>query len=507
MEIVAHRREGYQLLHDGLIELSSVEANGIRIDMGRLRDTKEDLQEQIRKIRQQLEDTDVWDKWRRRYGPKAKITSRDQLGEIFYNQLGFKAKKTTESGADAADAESLSHIKHPFIEPYQRLVKLDKALGTFLKGIEFEVVNGRLHPVFNLHTVRTYRSSSDSPNFQNFPVRDKEIAKIIRSLFIATDLDSCLVENDFKGIEVGVSACYHLDRNFIRYIEDTKNSDMHRDMAQQIFCLTPDQWKKLDKAVAKDARQGAKNKFVFPQFYGDYYVACAKALWEWIDTFKLVGPNGEPLKQWLDEKHGIEKLGECDPELKAEEGTFEKHIQEIENDFWNNRFREYGQWRRDFYKSYLDKGYFDTHTGFRVFGSFSRNQVTNFPVQGSAFHCLLWTLIQVNRKLRKYKMQSKVVGQIHDSLIGDVKIRELRDYLEIVEETATVELREYYKWLIVPLEIEYEIAPSTGSWHDKKPVLFKQGVFTHPFDKENPRTTTDPFKFMHALNNPPKESK
>ncbi len=496
MKLNALRQEGYELLHQGCISLAQVEGNGIRIDMDRLAQTKEELAGKIKTLKSEIQETEVWKLWRRRFGDKAKLSSREQMGVIFYKELGFEVQDFTEKGKASTDEEALQKIDHPIIPDLLRISKYEKALGTFLKGIEKEVVNGRLHPIFNLHLARTYRSSSDSPNFQNLPVRDKEIAKIIRTLVIPTSPKHALVENDFKGIEVSVSACYHHDRNFISYIT-TKGKDMHRDMAAQIYMIKPEE-------VSKDARYGAKNKFVFPQFYGDYYVACARNLWDWAIKGKLTGPGGIPMLDHL-KTQGIHKLGACDPEEDPKKGTFEKHLQEVEDDFWNNRFMEYGKWRKDFYRSYLDKGYFDMHTGFRVYGSFPRNAVTNYPVQGSAFHCLLWTLIQVNAKLNKYKMRSKVVGQIHDSLIGDVRIDELGDYLSIVEETATVRLRQHYEWLVVPLEIEYEIAPSDGSWYDKKEVKFKGGFFSHPKDPE--KRTTDPHKFMAALNRFAKEPK
>lgn len=495
MKVEALRQEGYHLLHEGVIALSEVEANGIRIDIGRIAATEEDLTARIKRLRRDLEQTDVWRLWHKRFGAKANLGSKHQFAEIFFKHLKFQPTAYTASGRESTDDEVLQNIDHPFVPPLAQMLKYEKALGTFVKGISKQVVDGRLHPIFDLHTVRTYRSSSSQPNFQNFPVRDKDVSKIIRSLFIASP-GCALVENDFKGIEVGVSACYHHDRNFISYIT-TPGKDMHRDMAAQIYMLKPEE-------VSKDARYGAKNKFVFPQFYGDYYVACAKNLWEWITKGKLVGPNGVPLMDHLRAK-GIRKLGACDPEQEPRVGTFEHHIKEVEEDFWNNRFMEYGQWRRDFYKQYLNRGFFDTHTGFRIHGNFRRNQVTNFPVQGSAFHCLLWCLIQVNKRLRKLKMRSKVVGQIHDSLIGDVPVEELRDYLALVEEVATVELRKHYKWLIVPLEIEYEICPSDGTWYDKKEVKFKKGVFTHP-TKPNLQTK-DPMKFIHALNQATKEKK
>jgi len=488
MQIEALQQEGYQLLHDGCVELAVVEANGIRIDVAALAKSKQDLTERLRTLKDELTQTKLWRTWRKRYGDKASLTSGEQLAEILYGVLEFEVSSVTDKGKPSTDEEALMKIDHPAIPKLIRYGKYNKALGTFLKGIEREVVGDRLHPVFNLHIPRTYRSSSDSPNFQNYPVRDKELSEIVRSKFIASP-KSVIVENDFKGIEVSVSACYHKDKNFISYIT-TPGKDMHRDMAAQVYCVKP-------KEVSKEARYGAKNKFVFPQFYGDYYIACARNLWEWIEKGKLLGPDGKSLYDHLAD-NGITKLGACDPEQDAKKGTFEKHLQEVENDFWNNRFGDYGQWRKEWFADYQDKGYFDMLTGFRVHGTFNRNQVTNAPIQGSAFHCLLWSLIQINRALRKYQMRSMVVGQIHDSLIGDVRIKELRDYLEIVEEITTVKLRKHYDWLIVPLEIEYEIAPSIGTWFDKKEVKFKHGRFQHPTEPD--KFTSDPMIFVKTFN-------
>lgn len=487
MKIHAVRQQGYQLLHDGAIELSRLEANGIRVDVERLAKTQLKLKNRIRTLRQQIEEDDVWKIWKKRFGLNANLTSRTQLATVLHDEMGYEVINQTVSGKPATDEEALSKIDHPFVRALVRISKYEKASGTFLRGIEREVIGDRLHPFFNLHTARTYRSSSDSPNFQNFPVRDPEIARIIRSQFIASK-GCVLVENDFKGIEVSVSACYHKDKNFISYIT-TPGKDMHRDMAAQLYKLKPSE-------VSKEARYGAKNKFVFPQFYGDFYVSCAKALWEWIYKGKLKGPDNVPLLEHLKTK-GIKKLGECDPEQEPVKGTFEHHVKSVEDDFWNRRFQGYGQWRKQWYCQYLDKGYFDLLTGFRISGSFPRNATVNYPVQGSAFHCLLWALIRVNRMLRSRGMKSMVVGQIHDSLLGDVLIEELGEYLKIVEHVTTVLLRKAFPWLIVPLEIEYEISPPGMSWFDKKEIKFKKGRFQHPVDPK--KFTTNPIAFAKIL--------
>ena len=494
MRIEANRKEGYELLHEGVVELSRVEANGIRIDTELLDQTKLDLKAKIKSITEELQQDEVWVNWRKRFGQNRNLTSLKQLSKVLSLDLGMELeyleKKAHMKEANAKmDSEALSKIDHPFITLYGRMLKYEKALGTFLKGIEMEVVDGRLHPVFNLHTARTYRSSSDSPNFQNLPVRDKEIAKIIRSLFVPTE-GYCLVENDFKGIEVSLSSCYHHDKNFISYIT-SPGKDMHRDMAAQLYLMNPEQ-------VSKEARYGAKNKFVFPQFYGDFYVSCARSLWEWIGQGELKGPFGEDLYEHLRDQ-GITHLGACDPEVDPDVDSFEYHVQQVERDFWDNRFQQYGRWRKEWYREYLEKGYFDLLTGFRIHGSFRRNSVVSYPVQGSAFHCLLWTLIHVNKSLRKYRMKSKVVGQIHDSLIGDVHPKELRDYLSIVEEITTVKLRKQFDWLVVPLVIEYEMSGVDKSWYEKREFQFEKGKFLHPGDPPTDMRTEDSRVFLREL--------
>lgn len=488
MKINAIRQEGYELLHDGSIELAAIEANGIRVDVPRLRRTQLELITLLRTLKAEFQAEDLWKQWQKRYGEKANITSRDQLASILHVDLQLEVKGETESGQPSVDEEALQHHYEavPALLKIVRYLKYEKALGTFIACIDREIVGDRIHPSFPLHTARSYRGSSQDPNFQNFPVRDKEISRIIRSLFIASP-DHVLVENDFKGAEVVVSAAYHKDPNFISYITNP-SKDMHRDMAAQIYELKPGQ-------VTKDIRYGAKNKFVFPQFYGDFYVSCARSLWDWIRLGKLKGPDGKSLYEHLKSK-GIYELGDCDPERDPVSGTFEKHLQQVERDFWDRRFRAYGAWRKIWYKKYLERGYFDLLTGFRIYGNHSRNQCINTPVQGAAFHCLLWSLIRINRQLRKHRMKSMIVGQIHDSLVGDVAVNELRDYLAIVEEVVTNLLPKAYTWLVVPLQVEYEVAPPGTSWFDKKECKFKAGYFVHP---ENPKKITADAKQFLAL--------
>ena len=107
-------------------------------------------------------------------------------------------------------------------------------------------------------------------------------------------------------------------------------------------------------------------------------------------------------------------------------------------------------------------------TGFVCSGVFSRNQLYNLPVQGPAFHCLLWSLTQIVNRMKRDKMRSVVVGQIHDSIVADVHRDELDDYLQLVKQTMTVDVRKHWSWIVTPLIVEAEVAET--NWYEKKAV-------------------------------------
>lgn len=455
-------KDSYRLVHDGAKALAEVEAHGVRIDLDHLQRQKDDLTAKIDALEAVLKKDKIWTNiWEEKFGAKANIGSRDQLGNIVFGELGYTTSGKTTTGRDRADKDALANIDLPFVQKFLRVELLKKALGTYLKGIEREVVDGYLHTSFNLHTTITFRSSSSNPNLQNVPIRNPEIAEIIRKCFLPRPGHQ-LLEVDYSGVEVRVAACYHRDPAMIAYIKDP-TKDMHRDMAMECYLLDgPD-------AVTKMVRYVAKNMFVFPQFYGSFYIDCAKHMWVAMSSLKLETAAGVPMKKHL-KSRGISRLGECDPSARPQPGTFEAHIKKVEEYFWGRRFPVYARWKKDWYNKYLEQGYVDTLTGFRIQGVYSRNQIINSPVQGSAFHCLLWSLIQLNKELKRRKMKSRIVLQIHDSMLLDVYPPELPVLLPLIREISTKRLRREWKWLIVPLDIEAELCPVDGSWFEKKGV-------------------------------------
>jgi DNA polymerase-1 len=456
--------DAYELLHKGTLTLADVSANGIRINTRLLQYNIEKVGRMIAHTERQLKSSDIWQDWRRRFGAKAKITSGDQLGKVLtehYPNAWKDDKNLTATGRPKTDEETLSKIEIPFVQNYSKLTKLNKLRSTYLRGLLRELdPDGILHPMFGLGIARTYRGQSDHPNFQNMPIRIPWMAQFIRPCFIARP-GRRLVETDFKALEVGVSACYNKDPKLIAYVSDP-TLDMHRDMAAEIFELTINQ-------VHKDIRHTAKNLFVFPQFYGDWYMSCAKNIWEAIRRRKLTLNDGTPLLQHLKTK-GIGRLGACAPKTPALPGTFEKHLQEVEQSFWYDRFKVYTEWKDQWYDAYQGSGWFQTLTGFIIQGFMNKKEVINYPIQGSAFHCLLWSLIQLHNYIKRHKMKTLLVGQIHDSIIADVPENEFDQYIEITNRITTRQLPAAWPWIIVPMVAEVEASPVDGNWYEKKVV-------------------------------------
>jgi DNA polymerase I-like protein with 3'-5' exonuclease and polymerase domains len=457
--------DAYRLMHEGALALTQVERAGFRLDLEYMKRAETEVKETIAGLTSEIKNDPIWKRWQRKFGVEANLNSRHQLAKVLFDELGYEATgRTAGAGGDLEGAGGLGG------RASVEITKLDKILRTYLIGFREEAEGDRLHPFFSLHRVLTYRGACSDPNLQNIPIRVEEVAKYIRQCFISSGPDYRLIELDFSGIEVRVAACYHKDPTMLRYIRD--GYDMHRDMAIECYRLQPQkEWAaEADKKALKALRQQAKALFVFAQFYGDWYISCAQSLWEAVERYHLKGIGGCNLYAHLQDQ-GIERLGELDPN-KEQPGTFVQHLKEVERRFWGERFPVYDRWRKDWFKTYERNGYFHTLTGFLIQGIYDRNFVINAPVQGSAFHVLLWCLTEMVKRLRKAKMRSKVVCQIHDSMIGDVHKDEEAEYMAMAKQLMTVEVFERFPWIITPIEAEAEASPYGGNWHQKKGIAF-----------------------------------
>ena len=427
--------------------------NGICMDMSFYEREKLKLENDVIEIFKKIHESDEIKTYERKYGGIT-LTSNDDVRRLFFEHLGCKSHKQTDNKQASVDKTSLEKTGHWIAKELLLIRKLLKIKDTYIAQFQREERDGKIHPSFNVFIARSLRSSSQRPNFQNIPNRD-ELSKFITRSGLKPSLGNRFIELDYRGAEVITSAAYNKDPNLIHYLLN-KNTDMHRDNAADIWSTSPND-------IAKMVRFYAKNCWTFPQFYGDYFGSCAKALWE----------NKEELLN-----SGLT----CYEHLKSKNiGTLKKftdHCKRAEKIMWGERFKVYDQWRKDAQVKYRKNDFIvETYFGFMFIGYMDWKQVANYPIQGTSFHLLLKVLLKMREWLKINDMKTKMIGQIHDSGIFDSPENE---YQKVIAQFKyyTNMLYDEYEWLEVRMEADAEISLLNGN-------------FAHMFEVEDGKTITE----------------
>lgn len=458
--------EAIEFYRQTSLAFSRMSKNGIRINVPLLKDTIKDVSKKINALEQELKEEPEFEWLQKKFGSSVNVSSRDQLRQYFFDELKMKPKTFTAKGNAKLDKSFLedSCSNFPYVQKFLLREKYIKANSTYLKNLLKETdTDGFLHPFFHLHITSSMRTSSSMPNFQNLPIRDKVIGPLIRRLIIPRR-KRVLAEIDYGAMEFKIAASFWGDPAMIQYASDP-TKDIHRDLAMKCYKLTKEQ-------VSKDSRYCGKNMFVFPIIYGSYYVSCAKNLWLAAKTMNLTLANN-PKKTVIEhlKEQGIGKLGECDSKHSPKIGTYEYLIKSVEESF-NNKFHVFSERKEKWWNDYLKNGYIPLNTGLIINGVHNRLFLMNAPIQGPASHCLDWSIVEMQKELTRKKMQSLLIAQIHDCILGDVLETELQDYLGMAEDIMTNRIRQHWSWIKTPLMIEVDIVKNDESWDLKKPWIF-----------------------------------
>ena len=466
-KIWAATKEAYQLFHDGSLALAEAEFNGIRCDQNYCRRMISNIERQVKSLTSQLDSTEIGKIWRTRFSSQMSYSSDTQLRKILIEDLNFKSNKKTAKGNISVDKQVLESVDREDVRLLMKKRNLEKMSGTYLKNIlEESLADGYIHPFFHLSEfsdskaggARSFRGSSSDPNFQNQPNRHEDDRKLIRRAFLPR-LGHRIVGRDYGAMEFRISACLHQDPNMIRYIEN--GDDPHRDVASHCFLLDPDLCTKKCGEYGKNIRHVGKNSVTFAQMYFQEPENTAEGIWKAIKDMDLRVPN-DPEKKLISHLKD-KKIGTFD--------SFNNHIvSKVIPWFWNEMFPEYGRWRIKWLEDYDKRGYFDMPTGFRVEGVVSKYQLGNYPIQGPAFHCLLWSMIQVHKLWKEKKANSKLIGQIHDELTTDEPGEEFEENQKIIPRIMSEDIRKSWPWIVVPLSVESSATPVNGNWYEKKDI-------------------------------------
>lgn len=455
MQAVPQTKDAFKLLMDGEEVFTRASVNGMKVDIDYFKQQKPLIIKQCADLREEfLTTTELGQAWMTKYGHNADIDSAKQTIDVL-KFVGFDKFRVTEKGNLSADKSVIEKL------PYEssRLLLKRSQLKTLWQNLLSKTImecdeHGFIHPNFNLHMVRTFRSSCDGPNLQNQPKHNEMQKRIVRTGFIPRSPDRQLMELDLRGNEVSCGCSIHHDATMLNFLSNP-DADMHQTVARHY-------WMVDDSTYIKDIRQAVKGPFVFAGFYGAGAESIARNLYEWTQEKNPTLKNGVKLLDHL-KARGI-----------IDYDSMLEHTKKEYDWFWFDLFRSYGLWKEEQWELYKKQGYLDYPTGFRVTDKMAKTQAINTVIQGSSFHVMLAIMVELQKKIDYYRMETKLIGQIHDSIISDVVSEEITMVQDLYLECQDI-VRKRWDWIVYPIAVEADIGAPGASWAD----LEGQGAVTH----------------------------
>ncbi len=399
--------------------LAFMEIEGIKIDKKFLESLSLKFEKKIEKIQREIFKIS---------NKEFNIASPKQLGEIIYNDLKISNLKKTKKGSFATSAsvlEDLAFKGHDFAKLVLDWRQLSKLKNTYTDTLP-EHLNPntmRVHTSFLLAATTTGRLASSDPNLQNIPIKTED-GRDIRKAFIA-EKDSVLISADYNQIEMRILA----DLADVKELKKAfkNNEDIHSLTASQIFNVDI-------RRVDKDQRRKAK-AINFGIIYGISQYGLAKQ----------INVSNYEAEEFLNSY--FEKF----PEIKIYMDSTIKFCRK--NGFVSNIFG-----RRSYFNSINDKNY--------NIRNFQERAAINAPIQGSASEIMRLAMIRLEKKINDEKsLKSKMLLQIHDELIFEVKKSEIKKIMKIIKnEMISVATSDYHSFSI-PLTVDINSGDNWGALH------------------------------------------
>ncbi len=313
-------------------------------------------------------------------GHEFNISSPKQLAEVLYGEMELPDLKK-----GSTNAEVLIKLAeyHPIISDILEYRKYTKLYSTYAEGLKKYIrPDGKIHTIFSQMITQTGRLSSYDPNLQNISVRDDE-GREIRRAFKAEN-GHYFLSCDYSQVELRVLCSL---ANEPKMIEAFNNGiDIHTKTAMDIFGLTPEE-------VTPIARRNAK-AINFGVVYGisDFGLSnqtnlTVKEAKKFIEDYFVTYPN---IKRYLDTQ----------VEFCKDNG----YVKTMMN-------------RRRYINEINDRNY--------MVREFGKRAAMNATIQGSAADLIKIAMVKAAGVLKKEKMESKLILQVHDELIFDVPENEI----------------------------------------------------------------------------------
>lgn len=368
--------------------LARMEHQGIQLDTKYLNLMAEKLNDAVSDLEQQI------------YGyadQEFNISSPIQLADILFNKLKLPAAgiKKGKTGYSTAATELIKlQAEHPiidFISQYREVTKLKNTYVDTLPTMVDE--NSRLHTTFALTVAQTGRLSSNDPNLQNIPVRT-ELGKQIRTAFVAGP-GNMLVSADYSQFELRLAAYLCGDEDLIEMFNN--DVDVHTATAAEVYGREPEE-------VTKNMRRDAK-----VVNFGIMYGLSAHGL------VQATTMNYEQAQNF------IKKYFEIRPKLLA-------YIESVKEQARTKGYVETIFGRR--------RPTPDVHSSNFMVREGAMRAAVNMPFQGSAADIMKLAMIKVQQELDKKEAgHSKILLQIHDSLIVEAPEKNAEEIAMLLKET------------------------------------------------------------------------
>lgn len=368
--------------------LKNMEQEGIAIDVKGLKEYSSELEKTL---------VDLDARIKEEAGVTFNIDSPKQLGEVLFDHLKIdpKAKKTKTGQYATSEDVLVKHEKtHPIIPLILEYRQLRKLKSTYVDPLPTltDRIDGRVHTNFMQTVTATGRLSSNNPNLQNIPIKTDK-GKEIRKAFIPRDKDHVIMAADYSQIELRIIAALSGDEHMI---EAFKNRfDIHTSTASKVFHTPMDE-------VTKDQRSAAKA----------------------VNFGILYGQSAFGLSQSLNISR-TEAKGIIDSYFE-QFSALKKYMDSIVHEARENGYVETLSKRR----RYLP----DINSANAVVRGFAERNAVNAPIQGSAADIIKMAMVKVQEEMKKRKLQSKMILQVHDELVFDVLKSEIEEMKVLVKD-------------------------------------------------------------------------
>jgi len=409
--------------------LAQMEATGIRIDTGYLKELSSELGETLQRLEADAKAA---------AGTEFNLASPKQLGELLFDTLGLDRKKSrkTKTGwsTDATVLEKLedAHPVVPLVLEHRTLSKLKSTYVDALPAL-MEPETGRVHTDFNQAVTATGRLSSSNPNLQNIPIRT-EFSRRIRKAFLP-EAGWQLISADYSQIELRILT--HLSGEEV-LVEAYRNGDDVHALTARLL-LEKDEVSADERRLGKTINFGVIYGMGAQRFARETGVSQAQAK-EFLSKYKQRYPK-------------VFAFLELQERLALSRG----YVETILGRRRPFAFDPSGLGRL------LGKDPLEIDLEVARRGGMEAQQLraaANAPIQGSSADIIKLAMVQLHHKLAASGLPARLLLQVHDELVLEAAPEALDQVLSLTRETMERAVE-----LSVPLLVETGVGPN---WMEAK---------------------------------------